>query len=497
MKKSFAKKALFALLISAFLFEAAACSGGESVQSTDITGTGESNAAAETAAAETTVHYEADYLPDADYEGYDFRMITMIDDICVADVEVMNGDVFNDSFYTRNRKIEQDYNVKLSQTAANGWNEQYSILKKSVNAATDDFDTIRLIMREAFPAAQDDYTVPISDLPYCDPSQPWYVRYMNDELTFGEELPVAYTDECLATYMYTETVFFNKRMAGDYNLGDLYDTVRNGTWTYDKFFDMAKAVISDVDGSGNFDITTDTFGYMSRWDNYVHGFWVGAGMKTVKKDDDNLPYFEADQNLYTLLEDLFEKTTGDGTYYDYWYDMADRGLTYDDFMPYFADGHALFVLDGVSVCGNLRDMNDDFGILPMPKKDEAQSSYYSSVSDGYVNVVPATASDIERTSVMLEALAIESKNIVVPAYIEKAVESKYLRDEDSVEMFRLILDTRMIDLGCTVWMDPIRTTIVDNCFRKGKNTFASAVAAKQESIDKTIQKVIEALEDEE
>jgi hypothetical protein len=61
-------------------------------------------------------------------------------------------------------------------------------------------------------------------------------------------------------------------------------------------------------------------------------------------------------------------------------------------------------------------------------------------------------------------------------------------------MFHLILDTRTVDLGCTVWMSPIRTTIVDDCFSKGKTTFASAVEKNLNKINNTILKAIEAIE---
>jgi hypothetical protein len=476
------KNKLVALILSALFLLLTACSVPKKAISSDEQ--------TDTSAAETKeIHYEASYLPDKDYEGYKFRIATMDDDICKVGVDEENGEVFNDSFYERNRIIEERYNVKIVQQSANPWNEQAALLRKSVNAGSDDFDLIRLIMREAFSALQEKMIAPVDSLTYCDLLQPWYITYINDKLKVGDKYTLAYTDECLSTYMYTAALFYNKALAEDYNTGNFYEMVRDGSWTLDNYMEAVSLVSSDINGDGKYDIENDLYGYIGRFDAAVSNYWVGSGMNTFIKDENNLPVFEVSENLYSLLEKLFEFENTDGIYYDFYPELV-AGKTMDEIALHFTDCNCFFMMDSIQTCQYLRNMTDDFGLLPMPKYSEEQESYYSSVCDGYLNVAPITALDLERTSIILEELAVETKNIVMPAYVEMTLQQKALRDEDSIVMLDIILDTRTIDLGVTVWMNPVRTTIVDNCFAVGKSNFASAVAASQKVIDKTVSKAI-------
>ncbi len=474
------------ILIAILAFSAASCSAAEEPPEVTDTGT-----AAETAA---DTSYSANYLPEADYDGYEFRMITTSDLLCVADVEEMNGEVLNDAFYTRNRKIEDMYNINLVQVGANGWDAQQAILTKSVTAASDDFDLIRLILREAFASSVKGYIAPFDSLPYCDETQPWYLPYMNNELEMDGKLFFAYTAECLGTYMYTSCIYFNMNMFDDLGLTYPYEAVAADNWTMDKFFSQAASAVSDINGDNIIDEKNDIVGYAGVFDLYVSSFWVNAGFRTVVKDDSGLPVFSMSDSFYTMLKKLFDYWSQDGIFYDAYYE-AGGGFAegWNLVRDTFVNNHALFYCSAVDGCQDLRDMNDDFGLVPYPKYTEDQGGYYGNTIDGYVNIVPVHALNLERTSVILEMLAVESMNYIMPAYVEKALEAKALRDEKSVEMLAIVLGNRTLDLGVTVWYSTIRSAIVDTCFAKGSDNFASSVEKNQKKIDSAIKAVTDVL----
>ena len=54
---------------------------------------------------------------------------------------------------------------------------------------------------------------------------------------------------------------------------------------------------------------------------------------------------------------------------------------------------------------------------------------------------------LERTSVILEALAAESKYTVIPEFYDVYVKTRNTRDEDAKAMLDLIFSTRVYDLG--------------------------------------------------
>ena len=111
---------------------------------------------------------------------------------------------------------------------------------------------------------------------------------------------------------------------------------------------------------------------------------------------------------------------------------------------------------------------------------------------GFPAIIPVT-SDPVRGSVILEALACQYQKYVTPAYYENAVQIKATRDEESIEMIKMLLKNKFLDLGDTLWAIDLRNQYV-NLFtsRKGNtvNSLTESLAPKMESI---IQTVIDAL----
>ena len=115
----------------------------------------------------------------------------------------------------------------------------------------------------------------------------------------------------------------------------------------------------------------------------------------------------------------------------------------------FANDQALFFMQLLDLVTYFRDMQTDFGILPLPKLDEEQDRYYSTIGSWHSVFLcaPSVQADAERTGAILEALAYESYKTVTPAYYEKTLVGKYIRDDESREMVDIILSSHVYDLG--------------------------------------------------
>ena len=84
-------------------------------------------------------------------------------------------------------------------------------------------------------------------------------------------------------------------------------------------------------------------------------------------------------------------------------------------------------------------MDIEFGILPYPKMDEAQENYITSSHDtANVGAIPMTCGKADTMGAVLEVLARESAEDVVPAYYETALKVKYARDDQSSRMLDII-----------------------------------------------------------
>ncbi|MDD4773087.1 MAG: hypothetical protein PHZ09_05710 [Eubacteriales bacterium] len=477
------KKLISVLLVAAALLPA--CS-----DKADITDSPQS-AAAETVSAESEL-YAAPYLPDADYEGYVFRMVTVPG--YPSHVTAENGDIVNDAYYRRNQIIEERYNIEFEESQVPDYNTLTVTFRNSAAAASDDFDLCRLIMRDAFSLALEGYVAPVSQLPYLDITQDWYIHYVNEELSIGGELLFAYSDDCVDTLEGMFCVFFNKALSEQLNLTSPYELTDSGGWTLEAFYSAAAAAIDDLNGDGKYTLEEDRWGIISEHDMILPSMWVGAGKKTVAKDADDIPYFIAhgDETLYSLLTDVYDFWITDGMCYDSFLKIAYNEKNRIYARGYFIAGSAMFIVNGFGTASRLRDMESDFGIVPLPKYDEVQQSYYTRLCDGWLNLPLYCAADLSRTGVIMESLAVESKNYVIPAIYDRALLNKYIRDEETVRMLDIIQRNRIIDLGDTIWMAAVRNIFMD-CFRQKKPEFASAVEKNVKSVEKTIEKTLEAM----
>ena len=69
------------------------------------------------------------------------------------------------------------------------------------------------------------------------------------------------------------------------------------------------------------------------------------------------------------------------------------------------------------------------------------------------------------------------------------IKAKYSRDDDSAEMFDLILKNRTYDLGDTFWCEQIRDGIFAQMFKKNDRTLMSTMESKRASLEAQLEKV--------
>jgi hypothetical protein len=157
----------------------------------------------------------------------------------------------------------------------------------------------------------------------------------------------------------------------------------------------------------------------------------------------------------------------------------------------FRENKGLFLCTIFYYIDIMRDMETEFGIIPFPKFDEKQERYRNRISFYDTFVVPITATNLDRTSIIIEALTCESMNTVVPAYYDIALKTKYTRDDESQEMLDLIMVNRVLDLGDTVYVGLIRDSWLANMFVNNQRDIVSAASKNIKTIDSALQKMID------
>ena len=115
----------------------------------------------------------------------------------------------------------------------------------------------------------------------------------------------------------------------------------------------------------------------------------------------------------------------------------------------FIEGRELFYICGLINVAGFRNMEDEFGILPMPKTFADQESYYHTVSAGNSSylMIPYGVPNVEDLGLVVEALAMKSQEMVTPEFYEMQLKGRDTRDDESAEMLDLIFSTRSFDLA--------------------------------------------------
>jgi len=278
--------------------------------------------------------------------------------------------------------------------------------------------------------------------------------------------------------------------------------VKEGKWTMDEMERMIKGAAMDLDGGG---MTPEG----SRWgfvgyNDTLHALYVGGGGLLMEKDDDDLPVvtFVNPINL-SIVEKSMDIMYNKEEVLNIQSDISDGGTNSANWLRAyhnaFEEDRALFMWVRMRVVEKFRGMDSDFGIIPMPKFDENQANYLS-VVNAYTGVllgVPRTAGDLERTSVILEALAAESRYILQPAYYDVVLQRKFARDEESSDMLDIIFGNRVYDLAGIyfqdTWLEFIR--LCEGNSRQGDRNIVSYYDRRQNAIQREIDRTITRFED--
>ena len=99
------------------------------------------------------------------------------------------------------------------------------------------------------------------------------------------------------------------------------------------------------------------------------------------------------------------------------------------------------------------------------------------------------------TGVILEAMASDSAQHLVPAFYETLLKSKLARDNDSEEMLEIVFGNRVFDWGDTVYCPEIRDGQFSAMMKNNKRDIASIAAKLEKTMSKKINDAITAFEE--
>ena len=388
-------------------------------------------------------------LPMEDFGGYEFNILHWyvagwgIDDCDDIVVEELNGDVFNDAVFNRDKTIEDKYNIEIKLIRMDV-TEMHNTVRKTISAGDDVYDLIYQRLHDVMPLVSGGMFYDLNNIPNVNFDMPWWDKRSVDELSLGKKVYIAVSDISTSSQKAIGCILFNKKLAQDYAFENLYDVVERGDWTFDYMTEICKNIAKDLNGDGILD-NNDFIPFVSG-DFLTTMLFNGSGGKFSGKDENDMPVyiFNTERNINIcnkILDFMYNPQlclNGDAINFG--------GNTHTEM---FKNNQGIFTMAQMQYVRDFRELEVDFGILPAPKYDKNQKEYFSTLSvhqSGLV-AVPITARNTERTGIVLEALSAESRYTVQPAYYDISLKGKYVRDDESADMLDVLFNSRLYDLA--------------------------------------------------
>lgn len=366
-------------------------------------------------------------------------------------------------------KIESDYNCqivgeKTSTTAIP------TTIRNQVTSGLHYYDILFDSTGTTATMAAEDLLMDLNTISTIDLSDPWWDQNAVTDLSIGGKVYFACGDINTYDDQGTWCVLFNKTLKDKLGIEeDFYQLVRDNKWTLDKFMEICKSdITNDSSGDGVLD-EKDTWAFGTETYNiYVH--LVAAGEKIAVKDSDDIPYLTISENpeaTYNILGKVVEfyndtSTVMVANHPPYSTKFANSNCWEETVHKAFIEGRELFYMCGLINSASFRVMEDEFGILPIPKYSSTQDRYYHTVSVGNSTVmsIPEGTTDVEDVGLIVTAIAEQSMHTVTPAYYDIQLKYRDSRDDESGEMLDLIFSTRTFDAGNTYNWGGIREQYV-------------------------------------
>lgn len=390
-----------------------------------------------------------DDLPERDFKGKTFTVLTYdyIKDDYVVEKET--GDVVSDAIYQRDQNVSERFNANINYMADMSFGDTTTFIRKSVMAADDEYQLIAHHAIAMGTTVMSGYYMNLLDIPYIDFEKPWWSRSTLEDLTYGNDLAVfAVGDYSLSSLYGTYCYFYDKKAAEDYHFDNLYDVVNDGKWTIDYVKELCKPIYIDLNGNAEKD-AYDYYGLTQSLYSSLNTYFWAFGGKIFTKDESGIPELTyKNERTAKIFEEIYNLCfESDGVICEReqyneisLHDLS--SLSFRDNLSALASG----TLN--SAATYFRDKQNEYGILPYPKPDETQKEYRTMVDGNHaVLAVPKTVQDTEFAGIMTEALNAESHKLVIPAYYEIALKKKYTYDDESVRILDMIVDSRVFDFG--------------------------------------------------
>ena len=397
--------------------------------------------------------------PAKDWGGQTVNILTFDNDAysfetCQVDTEELTDEPVNDAFYERNALIKEKYGIEINALYTEPGEDYIKVFLEDMTSGLNEYDAIvsqvLYIANLAIEGNLVDFRTVNSEYIHID--QPWWDQRLIEDITINDKVFYLSGDALVEDDEATWAMFFNKDLVKSHSLEDPYQLVRDNKWTLDKMYELIQEVDLTHGSTKSYDPEVgDQWGMVAQSYDFLL-FMQGLGQTLIDNSGDR-PVLRIDnernvQVFMKFCEVMYDEVNvGIADHHGSW----NSGI-YDREVEIFANGNALFIPYSISLVGRpvIREAEIRYGLLPMPKADELQDEYTTSINVYHYPVICLPITNVEKrdlTCYALEAMAYYGMELVTPEYYDRTLTYKRFTDDESGEMLDLIFRNRTYDMG--------------------------------------------------
>ena len=442
-------------------------------------------------------------IPDTRYDGEELVFMTRDESewsslSIYAEKDQIGEDPLSEAVYTRNDMVLQNFGVTVKEYKEATGNMPGKV-QTEVNAPTGDFQAVVSNVNNSAGFSNNALVWDLNseETANIDFSKSWWDGQMIEGFTINDRVFFATGDMLTLDNDATFVMMFNKTIAKECQIPDLYSMVTNYEWTFDKLFEYEQLAIEDADGDGKLAYDNGVSGFALTNDVFYSMFYAG-GLSVVKRGEDGTLAYALDvergQNVADSAKRIFSK--------DFIVNINDVATSTGAGVPEigktcFGENHAFFFGEVLQCVERMRGYDVDFGVIPYPMYNQEQRQYHHMMhTTGSVVSIPRSVSkNIEMVSSMLEAISYYSVDTVTKQYYEINLTTKNVKDEQSGPMIDLILASRVCDLAYYYGWGNAVGTLVNTLKPDSTKSMSSAGKSVGKAVDRQMERAIQKIDE--
>jgi len=385
--------------------------------------------------------------------------------------------------FDRNSAVEERCNIEINVTplpgdwVGNGGNPEFMQAVRSNNMLKNSqYELIATHQAYLINLAVEGCGWDVTQLPGIEITRRWWSEAFYETANYNGAQYVAFGDIAYTIYSYMMVVFFNSQVAENYGIDeDFYDLALDGDWTFGKMQEYTKMVTTNMD----LDEEDRTYGLLTNGHSLRNFSCGGFEISLIPKDADG-KHLVKTTNISADVEaklqsvaDFLQET--DQVHFSF---AGNNGAGEQN--DIFKTGRSLFYTQMLGEAVVFKEvLQDDYGVMPLPKYDEYQTAYHTGVRDTVTGVlVPYNVENTEMAGVVLEMLSMESFFEVTDAYYEETIKYQSFNNPKCVACLELIRKSfdpawELAYSNCINTCYSLMTNLVETNIQKGTDNQVS------------------------